>query len=152
MSVELAIRKMLLADVPLVRQLLEEAPEAANWSESAIRASLDDPVAVSFVTIGDRKITGCIFGRNVGREAEILNLAVSLPCRRRGIAKALVQHILKEWQGQDVERVCLEVRESNFAAIRFYQRLGFKQNGRRKRYYTQPEEDALLWEHKLLRK
>lgn len=152
MSVEPVIRNMLLADVPLVRQLLAEAPEAANWSESAIRASLDDPAALTFVTIGDREITGCIFGRNVGREAEILNLVVSLPCRRRGIAKALVQHILKVWQGQGVERVWLEVRESNFAATRFYPQLGFKQNGRRKKYYTRPEEDALLWEHKLPRK
>ena len=140
------VRKMLPSDALAIQQLLREAPEAANWTEDAIRSSLRSDQTLAFVSERDDEIQGCVFGTKVADEAEILNLAVKLPLRRKGIAHALVLHILLEWQGQNVQKVFLEVRESNGGAICFYTGLGFQQVGRRKKYYAEPEEDALILE------
>jgi ribosomal-protein-alanine acetyltransferase len=140
------VRKMLPSDALAIHQLLQEAPEAANWTEDTIRSSLRSDQILAFVSERDKEIQGCIFGARVADEAEILNLAAKLQHRRKGIARALVLHILSEWQRQNVLRVFLEVRESNSGAICFYTGLGFQQVGRRKKYYAEPEEDALVLE------
>jgi ribosomal-protein-alanine acetyltransferase len=141
-----AIRKMLEPDVPAVHKILELAPEAAHWSEDSIRSSINTSRTLAFVSEQDGSIAGCILSVNVSEEAEILNLAVQVRYRRKGIATELVQHVLEEWQRQDVKRIFLEVRESNLGAINFYHRLGFQKMGWRKKYYTEPEEDALVLE------
>jgi ribosomal-protein-alanine acetyltransferase len=143
-SLNPTVRKMLPSDALAIQQLLQGAPAAANWTEDAIRSSLRSDQTLAFVSERDEEIQGCIFGTRVADEAEILNLAVKLPHRRKGIARALVLHILSEWQRQNVQRVFLEVRESNSGAICFYAGLGFQQVGRRKKYYAEPEEDALI--------
>jgi ribosomal-protein-alanine N-acetyltransferase len=76
-------------------------------------------------------------------EAEILNLAVAPESRRRGYATALTQEALRDFLGQGVRRVFLEVRASNRAAIAFYEGLGFRGAGRRAAYYDKPREDAV---------
>ncbi len=77
-------------------------------------------------------------------EAEILNLGVAEPVRRRGIARALVRSLLAEFSGRGVRTVFLEVRESNRPARRLYESFGFREVGRRSRYYRQPVEDAVV--------
>ena len=142
----LAIRKLLPSDVSQGQQLLEAAPGAANWPEDTIRTSISSSQTLAFAAEEEGTIAGCIFGTDVAEEAEILNLAVRPQSRRRGIATALVYHLLRQWQLRHVQRIFLEARESNLAAINFYERLGFRQIGRRKAYYSEPEEDALVLE------
>lgn len=79
-------------------------------------------------------------------EAEILNLVVAPDLRRQGLATALLQEGLDRLAQARVSRVWLEVRESNTPAKRLYDRFGFRQTGRRPRYYQNPAEDALLLE------
>jgi len=141
-----AIRRLNDADVPAVWQLFQAAPEAADWSEISIRNSLRDSQTIALASACDQEIVGCIFGTNIAGEAEILNLAVKTSHRRQGIASQLVRGLLDEWATQGVERVFLEVRESNAGAIGLYEGFGFRQTGRRKRYYAAPEEDALVLE------
>jgi ribosomal-protein-alanine N-acetyltransferase len=82
----------------------------------------------------------------VADELHINTIAVAPDQRRRGLGTALMQHILREVSAEGVRRATLEVRQSNDAARKLYERLGFKLTGIRPRYYTQPEEDALiLW-------
>ena len=77
-------------------------------------------------------------------EGEILNLGVATPQRRGGVGRALVERLLEELRDRGVRVVYLEVRESNAAARRLYESLGFAAVGRRARYYRRPVEDAVI--------
>ena len=79
-------------------------------------------------------------------ELHINTIAVREDLRRRGLATALMHHVLDDAQHQGASRATLEVRRSNEAAQRLYEALGFRLAGVRPGYYTQPDEDALiLW-------
>lgn len=79
-------------------------------------------------------------------EIHINNLAVRPECRGHGGGLALLRAVLAEGAALGGRRATLEVRESNHAARRLYERLGFHVAGVRRRYYSNPEEDALvLW-------
>ena len=79
-------------------------------------------------------------------ELHINTMAVAADRRRQGIASALLEHVLEEGRANGVRKATLEVRASNEAALRLYESLGFRIVARRPRYYTKPEEDALiLW-------
>lgn len=83
-------------------------------------------------------------------ELHINTVAVTPAERRRGLATALLGHVFAEAAGRGVRRATLEVRASNGPAIALYERLGFRGTARRPRYYTNPEEDALiLWREDL---
>lgn len=141
-----AIRTLQAEDVRTVWTIIQNAPEAADWSEGSIRNSLMDMQTTALVSVLGEQVSGCIFGVIVAGEAEILNLAVDPVHRRKGFGRQLVRQILAEWQKRSVQRIFLEVRESNSGAIKLYEELGFRLVGRRKKYYSAPEEDALVLE------
>ena len=79
-------------------------------------------------------------------ELHVNNLAVRPAWRRRGLASRLLAFVLKHASERGARRVTLEVRRSNEAAIRLYERFGFHVTAIRRDYYTSPREDALvLW-------
>jgi ribosomal-protein-alanine N-acetyltransferase len=85
-------------------------------------------------------------------EIHINNVAVRPRFRGRGFGTALLQHVLAEARQEGARRATLEVRASNVAARRLYERLGFYVAGVRRRYYTTPEDDALiLWREETAR-
>ena len=79
-------------------------------------------------------------------EAHLLNLCISPARRRSGFASMLIEHVVRELMIAGVDRVFLEVRPSNKAALRLYAREGFERIGRRPGYYPaeQGREDALV--------
>lgn len=77
-------------------------------------------------------------------ELRLMNLAVEPSMRRRGIASDLVGHMLSVGRESGAVRAVLEVRASNVAALSLYERVGFRQVALRRRYYTDPVEDAVL--------
>jgi ribosomal-protein-alanine N-acetyltransferase len=126
-----AIRAMLRADAAKVARILEEAPEAANWSQESLQELTNSTSGVTLVSEADGEISGFLVGRQVGEEAEILNLGVAQARRRRGDGRALLKAALDEFAARGVSRVFLEVRESNEAGIAFYTKHGFAKTGRR---------------------
>ena len=79
-------------------------------------------------------------------ELHVNNLAVLPVWRRQGVASRLLAHVIAEGERAGAVRATLEVRASNAPAIALYTGFGFEPRGRRPRYYTNPEEDALvLW-------
>jgi ribosomal-protein-alanine N-acetyltransferase len=90
------------------------------------------------------EIAGMIVVRTVAGEAEVLNLAVLPTRRRRGLASGLVQAALARARAAGAHRAFLEVRESNVGARGFYANMGFTEAGRRRGYYSNPIEDALV--------
>ena len=79
-------------------------------------------------------------------EIHINNVAIRPQFRGRGMGTALMRHVLAQAKVLGARRATLEVRASNIGALRLYQRLGFYVEARRRNYYTNPVEDALiLW-------
>jgi len=79
-------------------------------------------------------------------EAHLLNLSIAAPCRRRGLASRLLEHLVVVARDYGAQLMFLEVRPSNEAARRLYAGYGFQQAGTRRGYYPAHDgrEDALL--------
>ena len=132
-----------------VLEIAAESPESAQWSTGSYARLATENGGLIFVSEEDGKICGFIACRCIAEEAEILNLAVRREHRQRGEATALLEVALKEFHAQKVSRIFLEVRESNAAAIAFYEKHGFAKTGRRGGYYQDPPEAAIVMEKKL---
>ena len=113
------------------------------WSEAIYRRELENPQSVGFACMDGGQVIGFIHCNFVLDELTLNTLCVDESYRRQGIAKALWQSVCEMMQG--LCTVCyLEVRESNLPARQLYESLGFTQNGYRPRYYTLPDEAAVL--------
>lgn len=127
---------------------IEEASFTNPWTREMYLAELENPdVSYCFLAKTEEgAVVGfCSFWR-VLDELHINNLAVSPAHRRRGVASALLMHVLREGAALGATRATLEVRRSNEEARALYQRFGFAVAGVRRGYYTNPPEDALvLW-------
>ncbi len=123
---------------------LERACFSVPWTEGMVREELENPrCAVLGVTEGER-LLGYLALSSVLDEGTIDNVAVEPSLRRRGLGARLMEAALEEAARQSLSFVTLEVRESNGAAQALYRRYGFLPVGRRRRYYSLPEEDAIL--------
>jgi ribosomal-protein-alanine N-acetyltransferase len=90
------------------------------------------------------KVVALLQWRNLGKEVEVLDLAVAAKHRRQGNARFLLEEFLRLVEEHGVGDVFLEVRESNVPALALYRELGFSTSGRRPNYYQQPAEAAIL--------
>lgn len=131
------------ADLPAAAAL-EKACFSTPWSEESLRGELQNENARVWTLSVCREIVGYIGVHLVQDEAEVMNLAVLPAFRRRGFGRRLLQTALAFCRENGCVRLFLEVRESNEAALALYRSLGFTVCGRRKHYYQQPPEDALL--------
>jgi [ribosomal protein S18]-alanine N-acetyltransferase len=85
---------------------------------------------------------GCLWA--ILEEAHIIMLAIHPQFQRQGLGQALLLALLKSACDRQLERSTLEVRDSNLAAVSLYKKFGFKEAGRRKKYYEDTGEDALV--------
>jgi [ribosomal protein S18]-alanine N-acetyltransferase len=137
------IRDAATGDIESIQQLLSRISEAARWSGDDLICGSGESLFTR-VADCDGTIRGVIVFRMVADEAEILNLAVDLCERRRGIGSRLIDEAVAECKATGVKKIFLEVRESNEAARGFYARMGFSEIGRRREYYREPLEAALV--------
>lgn len=129
---------------------IERASFQTPWSRGAFRYELtENRVARSVVVRIGRQLTGYLCLWEIGHEIHVTNLAVHPSFRRRGIARVLLGSILEEARRSGVELVFLEVRPTNVEALTLYESLGFRVIGRRKGYYFDTGEDALVMEARL---
>ena len=140
------IRPATAADVPAMMALERRAVTAAHWSESDYRR-LFPPFGdrLALVLEEEELVEGFIVARGVGTEWEIENIAVAGPARRRGLGAHLLVELLDQARAAGARNIFLEVRESNRAARALYEKWAFVESGRRKCYYHQPDEDAILY-------
>lgn len=126
------IRPMRTDDIPAVSAIQNGNPQAAHWNPQ------DYLARESYVAETGSEVAGFLVLLPLGPdEAEVLNIAVDPVFKRRGAGRAL----LAQAGGRTLH---LEVRASNTDAIAFYQALGFSESGRRRAYYREPVEDAVL--------
>ena len=120
---------------------LERQNFSEPWPEIAVRSELTNKLALWLVAVEDGVVAGYVGSQTVLQEADMMNIAVADTHRRRGIARMLVEELIRQL---DAYQLTLEVRASNAPAIALYESLGFTQVGRRKNYYHKPKEDALI--------
>jgi ribosomal-protein-alanine acetyltransferase len=143
------IRKLHAEDAGAVAEILRESPEAVFWPESSVKEVLEWKGVLGIACEAAGKVTGFLVGRQTDDEAEVLNLAVAPRSRRKGEGGALLRAAVVEFRARGVQRVFLEVRESNAVGIAFYRNHSFAQTGRREGYYRDPREAAMVMELRL---
>ena len=129
--------------VPQVSALEKEC-FSDPWSQRSVASELDNPLALWLVWEEDGKVLGYVGSQTVLDETDMMNVAVSAQARHRGIAQALVEELVLRLKQRGSRCLTLEVRASNAPAIALYEKLGFRQVGRRPNYYSHPKEDGLI--------
>lgn len=134
------MRKPHVARVAELERLCFSTP----WSENSIASELNNDLSLWMVALNDDIVVGYIGSQTVCGETDIMNIAVHPDWRRRGIAQILIEQLIVELKKQGSSCLTLEVRSSNEPAIALYDKLGFREVGRRPGYYRNPKEDALI--------
>jgi ribosomal-protein-alanine N-acetyltransferase len=140
------LRSATAADIPAMLELERRAATAAHWREQDYRRLFETGgQRLALVLEEEGKVRGFVVGRDLGEEWEIENVAVAGPARRRGSGTRLVGELLNHARARGARSIFLEVRESNRAARALYEKWAFQESGRRKSYYRDPEEDAVVY-------
>lgn len=140
----LEVRRIGKEDLPAVAGL-EEKIFSDAWSLRSLEESWSqDGRAVLFGAWSDGHLVGYVIFYYVLDEGEIARIAVDASSRRQGVAGHLLLKLEEFCEEMGISRLMLEVRESNAAAIACYQAYGFAEDGIRRGYYTEPDEDAVL--------
>jgi ribosomal-protein-alanine N-acetyltransferase len=127
---------------------VEKRSFTTPWSEEMFRIELQNPNCLYFVAEISNVIVGYVGLWIIVDEGHISSIAVDPSYRRLKIGRALMQNIFDIAQKKQLKGLTLEVRASNIGAIELYKSFGFKTEGRRKAYYSDNQEDALImWHH-----
>ncbi len=125
---------------------LEAASLPEAWSLAALQDLTQNAGYIALTAEFDQKIIGFCSLTLLSGEGEIANVAIEKEFRGRGFASAMLEELLRLGTEAGVKDFTLEVREGNAAAIHLYEKLGFRSEGVRPRFYKNPEENALiLW-------
>ena len=114
------------------------------WSETSIASELGNRLSLWLVALEGETVIGYVGSQTVLGWTDMMNVAVHPHFRRQGVGKALVEELIRLLKDQGSEQLTLEVRLSNESAKSLYFGLGFTDVGRRKNYYHNPKEDALI--------
>jgi [ribosomal protein S18]-alanine N-acetyltransferase len=158
----LRLRLANLADVPALMDLERQSPTAAHWSHQQYEALFvtardrqpserlawvveDEPrIQPEKASRGAHEILAFLVAHLVEQEWELENIVVAESTRRRGVATRLLGEFVAHARAEQGSGIFLEVRQSNQSARGLYQKIGFKETGLRKGYYSSPPEDAIL--------
>ncbi len=143
----LSIRLATAADVPAIMALEKTAPSAAHWSVQQYEGLFGtaEPNRVALVLGDENGLQAFAIARVVRDEWELENIVVAGGARRRSLGTRLLDELLQIARARGAKAVFLEVRESNQAARALYEKWAFLESGRRRRYYQEPDEDAILY-------
>jgi ribosomal-protein-alanine N-acetyltransferase len=142
MSTDLQIRRLTYADLPQVIAI-ERRAFPTPWSLAMFVLELSKPSGICLAALREDRIVGYLVCSRYDTVWHLMNVAVDDRLLRQGIATALIERLF-ELADQPHEQYTLEVRTSNAGAIQLYERFGFRAAGRRRAYYHDNREDALI--------
>ena len=142
MTPELDIRRLTYADLPQVIAI-ERRAFPAPWSLAMFVLELSKPSGICLAALSEGRIVGYLVCSRYDTVWHLMNVAVEPALLRRGIATRLMERLF-ELADEEGAQYTLEVRTSNEPAIKLYERLGFHASGRRRGYYHDNREDALI--------
>jgi [ribosomal protein S18]-alanine N-acetyltransferase len=139
---DLDIRRLTYADLPQVIAI-ERRAFPTPWSLAMFVLELSKPSGICLAALIEERLVGYLVCSRYDTIWHLMNVAVDDRLRRQGIATTLLEHLF-ELADRPSEQYTLEVRTSNEDAIRLYERFGFRTAGRRRAYYHDNREDALI--------
>jgi [ribosomal protein S18]-alanine N-acetyltransferase len=139
---DLDIRRLTYADLPQVIAI-ERRAFPTPWSLAMFVLELSKPAGICLAALIEERLVGYLVCSRYDTVWHLMNIAVDDRLRRQGIATTLLERLF-ELADKPSEQYTLEVRTSNEDAIRLYERFGFRTAGRRRAYYHDNREDALI--------
>lgn len=147
-GVRMQVRPMMPADLDRVLQIAGQLEHAPNWPPSAYEAVFDPEKPRRIACVAENSETKTVIGFAImlvtPPEAELETIAVAPEFQRQGVAGLIFGALVALARQSEVIRIVLEVRASNLDAVAFYRSHGFVEDGRRRGYYVDPIEDAVL--------
>lgn len=123
---------------------LEEAIFPDPWDYRSVVDLISTDGSMCFTAREGERVVAYVIGRLIAPEGEVYRVAVDPAYRRRGIAYRLLDYAVKTSRGKGLESLFLEVRSQNLPAIKLYTAYGFREIGRRRGYYKNPTDDAII--------
>jgi len=142
MTPSLEVRRLSYADLPAVIAV-ERRAFPTPWSLAMFVLELSKPSGICLAAVADGRLLGYLICSRYDTVWHLMNIAVDDRQRREGIATALIERLFELADGPG-QQYTLEVRTSNCGAIEMYERFGFRPAGRRRAYYHDNREDALI--------
>ena len=119
------------------------------WSEKSVLDTMNQKNAVCLTAEKAGRIIGYVLSYTAADEAEIARIAVAEEFRRQGTARAILRELENVCSSKGVKKLLLDVRDSNREARAFYTDMGFQEDGIRRRFYENPQEDGILMSREL---
>ena len=123
---------------------IENSSFQCPWSINAFNGEIERPISHLWALVKDKNLKAYICFWMFDSEIQVINLAVHPINRGQRLAQSLLSSIIDTGISKGLKSIWLEVRPSNLAAINLYDKLGFHDVGRRPRYYTETDEDAIV--------
>ena len=125
---------------------IEESSFSMPWKREDFTGLIDSESSIYLAILADDKVVGAAGYTFNGFDGYINNVLIDVDYRGQGLGRILLQELLRVGRKNGVPEFTLEVRVSNTPAIKLYESLGFKSEGRRKNFYERPVEDAeVMW-------
>lgn len=145
---EIIVRELKVEDSAAVAEM-EQQIFSDSWSEKSVLETVQQKQSVCFAAEKAGHLLGYLLAYHAADEAEIARIAVQKEARRQGAAGKLMQALEHYCEEHKMEKLLLDVRESNEAARSFYTKKGFVEDGIRQGFYVNPSEDAVLMSRQL---
>ncbi|HSI72829.1 MAG TPA: ribosomal protein S18-alanine N-acetyltransferase [Fimbriimonas sp.] len=135
--------------IPPILEIENEA-NSAPWTERSFKNELGNPDRIFLVALLEGKVVGYGGIWLIIDEAHVTTVAVAAEHRQKGIGRRLMIELLERAKSEGMTCSTLEVRASNSPALNLYAELGYKDTARRKKYYPDNQEDAVvMWMYDL---
>ena len=141
-AARIQVRRLTYADLPQVVSI-ERRAFTSPWSLAMFVLELSKPSGICLAAEVEGELAGYVICSRYDTVWHVMNVAVDDRLRRQGIATSMLDRLF-ELADKPGEQYTLEVRTSNDEAIRLYERFGFRASGRRRAYYHDNREDALI--------
>jgi len=146
---KLSFREMAPEDAAAVEQV-EKACFSMPWSRESFWQEAANEQTCYLLALWEDRVIGYAGAWLAAGEAQVTNVAIHPDYRGRGFATGLMERLIREVKARGATAMTLEVRPSNTAALALYAKFGLKSVGRRKGYYQDNGEDAIImWNTKL---
>ncbi len=144
-----SLRAMISGDIDAVLKLAAETPEAPHWDRAAYERIVssvggNSTPRAAWVVVSGPDLLGFAVAQLVAGVCELEFIVVTSAARQKGVGRSLLETVTDWSLAGGAQKLQLEVRAGNNSALAFYQRAGFLREGLRRRYYRDPEEDAVL--------
>ena len=142
------VRETVMEDAAAIAEMEHQIFSDA-WSEKSVLDTMNQKNAVCLTAEKAGRIIGYVLSYTAADEAEIARIAVAEEFRRQGTARAILRELENVCSSKGVKKLLLDVRESNREDRAFYTDMGFQEDGIRRRFYENPQEDGILMSREL---